>query len=325
MLALSTHDTKRSEDVRARLAVLSEVPGAWGELARRWSTTLLEPHRGVGGGVADWPDLRMEYLLLQTLVGAHPLTTERVVEYMGKATKEAKRNTSWTRPQSDYDRAVEAFVESVMADGGAMAEVAAFVESIIDAGRVNSLSQKLITLTAPGVPDLYQGSELWDLSLVDPDNRRPVDFDVRRRLLTELDQLTIDEVMARSDEGLSKLWLVSRTLRLRQRHPELFANSSYEPVLAEGRSASHLFGFVRAGRVITLATRLPLGLDAAGGWADTTIDLAPGLWTNALATEPDVYEGGLVEVGEILKQAPVALLHDVALELDEEPATGGTR
>src|SRR5690606_21595290 len=135
MLTLSTHDTKRSEDVRARLAVLFEIPGAWSELAHRWSSTLAGPHREVSRDVPGWPDPRMELLLLQTLVGAQPLSVERAVAYMAKATKEAKRHTSWTDPVPDYDHAVEAFVYAVLGDDVLMEEVAAFADSLVEPGR----------------------------------------------------------------------------------------------------------------------------------------------------------------------------------------------
>jgi (1->4)-alpha-D-glucan 1-alpha-D-glucosylmutase len=308
MLTLSTHDTKRSEDVRARLAVLSELPGVWSELARRWSIALLEPHRPVGEGVDGWPDPRMEHLLLQTLVGAHPLPVGRVVAYMAKATKEAKRHTSWTDPVPAYDEAVERFVASVCADDEAMGEVAAFAQTVVEPGRTNSLAQKLITLTAPGIPDLYQGTELWDLSLVDPDNRRPVDYEVRRALLAELDELDVAALGPRSDEGVPKLWVVSRALRLRRAHPEWFAGTAYEPLAATGRSARHVFAFVRGGRSITVVTRLPVGLDAGGGWGDTALELPPGRWHDALGGGE--HPGGSVPVARLLGHLPVALLHD---------------
>lgn len=308
MLALSTHDTKRSEDVRARLAVLSEIPGAWAEQARRWESTLLVPHRQAGDGLEGWPDPRAEYLLLQTLVGAHPLPVERAVAYMAKATKEAKRHTSWTNPNLDYDAAIEALVASVMADEGAMSEVAAFAETVTGPGRINSLAQKLITLTAPGVPDLYQGSELWDLSLVDPDNRRPVDFELRRNLLATIDQIDPAELMNQADRGVPKLAVIAAALRLRQAHPDWFNGVSYQPVWADGRGSSHMFGFRRGERVIALVTRLPVGLEAGGGWGDTTVQLPPGAWHDVISRTS--HEGGTVEVAEIFRYLPVALLHD---------------
>jgi (1->4)-alpha-D-glucan 1-alpha-D-glucosylmutase len=308
MLALSTHDTKRSEDVRARLAVLSEVPGAWAELVDRWTSTLVAPHRSVGADAPGWPDPRLELLLLQTLVGAHPLTPDRAVAYLAKATKEAKRHTSWTDPVPDYDAAVEAFVRAVLGDEAVLAELGAFADLVVGPGRVNSLGQKLVTLTAPGVPDLYQGSELWDLSLVDPDNRRPVDFELRRRLLAELPELPVEAIAARGDEGLTKLHVVHAALRLRADHPEWFDGATYEPVAATGSASAHAFAFARGGRAITVVTRLPVGLDAVGGWGDTTIDLPAGRWFDVVNRRH--HDGGPIPLADLLAPLPVALLRD---------------
>ena len=180
MLALSTHDTKRGEDVRARLFTLSEIPDAWSATVRRWMGHNDRHRRG------ELPDRNAEYLLYQTLVGAHPLPVERALAYMEKASREAKDHTSWTDPDRAYEAALAGFVEDVLADPVFQDELARFVAGVADAGWVNALGQKLVQLTAPGVPDLYQGSELWDLTLVDPDNRRPVDFASRMRLLDEL-------------------------------------------------------------------------------------------------------------------------------------------
>ncbi|MGY6501849.1 MAG: malto-oligosyltrehalose synthase [Acidimicrobiales bacterium] len=309
MLTLSTHDTKRSEDVRARLAVLSEVPGAWAEAVRRWRSMADELRTEVGATVrpAAWPDARMEHLLFQTLVGAHPLSADRATEYMTKAVREAKRHTSWTDPDPDYDAAVEAFVRGVCADDSLTSDIAAFVDTIVDAGRSNALAQKLLSLTAPGVPDIYQGTELWDLSLVDPDNRRPVDHDLRRRLISELDTLDVGAVAARADEGLPKLWLVTKALDLRTRHPEVFESGGYASLEVTGPAAGHVVASVRGGRVATVVTRLPFGLHSGGGWRDTTIDLPPGRWRDELSGQ--VWEGGGVPVVGVLEHLPVALLH----------------
>ncbi len=202
MLATSTHDTKRSEDVRARLDLLSEIPEEWAAAVRRWRT-LNEKHWG-----ENPPDRSAEYLLYQTLVGAWPIDSERLWTYLEKAIREAKRKTSWTRPDPAYEAAVRGFAEGVLADSTFLADLAAFVAPLVAPGRVSSLAQVLLKLTAPGVPDFYQGSEIWDLSLVDPDNRRPVDYELRRRLLADLEgNPTPEAILARVDEGLPKLWL----------------------------------------------------------------------------------------------------------------------
>ena len=298
MLSTSTHDTKRSEDVRARLALLSEVPGEWARAVGRWSQINARHRHG------EWPDRNAEYLLYQTLVGAHPLGVERAAAYMEKASKEAKAHTSWIDPNPAYDQALRAFVEGCLGDPEFTADLNDFVRPLLMAGWMNSLSMKLLALTAPGVPDLYQGSELCDLSLVDPDNRRPVDFELRARLLEETAEMTVEAAWARLDEGLPKLLLVSRALALRRRRPDLFADASYHPLRARGQKAEHLVAFVRGGACVTLAPRLVIGL--AGGWGDTTLQLPAGHWRDQLSGRE--VEGGEVAVDEVLDAFPVALI-----------------
>jgi (1->4)-alpha-D-glucan 1-alpha-D-glucosylmutase len=172
MLATATHDTKQSEDVRVRIHLLSEIPARWAEAVRRWAARN-ERHRRGG-----WPDRNTEYLLYQTLVGAWPLEVDRALTYMEKAIREAKVHTSWTHMNPDYEEAVRGFVTDVLSDPEFTSDLAAFVAPLVQPGRVNALAQTLLKLTAPGVPDLYQGTEVWNLSLVDPDNRRPVDYDL---------------------------------------------------------------------------------------------------------------------------------------------------
>ena len=184
MLTLSTHDTKRSGDVRARINVLSELPEAWERAAQRWA------HRNKRYKHNGWPDRNAEYLLYQSLVGAWPIGPGRVTAFMEKAAKEAKVHTSWTEPQAEYDDALAAFAAAILADAGFTADLEAFLAEhrLVERGQVNSLAQTTLLLTCPGVPDLYQGTEVWDFSLVDPDNRRPVNYGARRRLLDALAQ-----------------------------------------------------------------------------------------------------------------------------------------
>ena len=300
MLATSTHDTKRSEDVRARLHLLSEMPETWGEAVRRWRAMNVRHRAG-----PDLPDANAEYLLYQTVVGAWPLSADRAVAYMEKAAKEAKAHTSWIDPDPAYDEALRAFVEGALADDAFVADVAAFVEPLVAPGRATSLAQVLVKLTAPGVPDTYQGTELWDLSLVDPDNRRPVDYAVRRRLLAELPGLDAATIWARADEGLPKLKVVREALHLRRRRPEVFGvGGGYTPLAATGAKAAHAVAFLRGGLVATIVPRLVLGL--GGDWGDTTVDLPPGLWRSIL-TDTEV-DGGSVALSGLLADFPVALL-----------------
>ena len=291
MTALSTHDTKRSEDVRARLAVLSELPDEFAAAVRRWSAR------------ARLPEPTLNLLAWQSLVGAWPISQERLVRYLEKASREAKIATSWTEPNAEFDAAVAAWPKIVLTDGELAADVEAFVTQVRDAGWSNALGQKLVQLAMPGVPDLYQGSELWDLSLVDPDNRRPVDFDRRRDLLTRIDGGWLPGL---DDSGAAKLLIVTRALRLRRDRPELFGGS-YEPLPAQGPAADHLFAFARGGgHLVAVATRLPVTLQRAGGWRGTTLPTGPGPWTDVLTGQP--VPSGWVAAEDLLQRYPVALL-----------------
>ncbi len=292
MTTLSTHDTKRSEDVRARLAVLSELPGEFADAVRRWSAR------------AGLPEPTLNLLAWQSLVGAWPITPERLGRYLEKASREAKIATSWTEPNTAFDAAVTAWPKAVLADAGLAADVAQFVALVRPPGWSNSLGQKLVQLAMPGVPDLYQGSELWDLSLVDPDNRRPVDFAHRRDLLARIDAGWRPDV---DESGAVKLLVVTRTLRLRRDRPELF--DGYRPLWAEGPAAGHVVAFARGGGpLVAVATRLPLTLQRTGGWRGTALPLprGPGPWTDVLTGQ--TVPAGTVPLDRLLGRYPVALL-----------------
>jgi (1->4)-alpha-D-glucan 1-alpha-D-glucosylmutase len=264
----------------------------------RWSVRNARHRRG------DWPDRNAEYLFYQTLVGAWPIDAGRMTAYLAKATREAKAHTSWTSPNEPYEQALRAFVESSMADRAFTADLEAFVAPLIAAGRVNSLAQTLLKLTAPGIPDIYQGNELWDLSLVDPDNRRPVDYTRRRRLLAELDRATPTEIMVRMDDGLPKLWVIRQALRLRRRRPELFGSEGvYRPLAATGDRSGHVVAFSRGEGAVTVVPRLVLRLEES--WLDTTLALPAGRWRNELTGEP---VQGTVRIADLLAQFPVALI-----------------
>jgi (1->4)-alpha-D-glucan 1-alpha-D-glucosylmutase len=311
LLATSTHDTKRSEDVRARLALLSEVPDRWGEAVVRW-VAMNERHRRDG-----LPDRSAEYLLYQTLVGAWPLGVERAAAYMEKACREAKRHTSWTSPNQAYEDAVRAFVHGILGDAPFRADLEAFVAPLVAPGRVVSCAQTLVKLTAPGVPDIYQGTELWDLSLVDPDNRRPVDWALRRRLLAETLAASPEEIWRRQDEGLPKLWVIRQALALRRERPAAFGlEGTYRALTAAGRRAVHVIAFARGDDVVTVAPRLVLGL--GGEWDDTALAIPAGTWRNVLTG--DAVAGGEIRLAELLHRFPVALLAR-APEIPPRPST----
>ncbi|MEV4202783.1 malto-oligosyltrehalose synthase [Micromonospora globbae] len=288
MTTLSTHDTKRSEDVRARLAVLSELPDRWAGLVAGWTARV------------PLPDPAFAHLLWQTAVGAWPIERERLHAYAEKAAREAAVSTSWTDPDAAFERALHAVVDRMYDDAELHAELTAFAREITPAGWSNSLGQKLVQLALPGVPDTYQGTELWDNSLVDPDNRRPVDVDVRRELMARLDAGWRPPVDA---GGAAKLLVVSRTLWLRRDRPELF--TGYRPVPAHGPAARHAVAFDRGG-ALAVATRLPLRLTRDGGWRDTFLSL-PGHTVTDMFTGR-VYSGSELLVHDLLSTYPVALL-----------------
>ncbi|NUP59179.1 MAG: malto-oligosyltrehalose synthase [Pseudarthrobacter sp.] len=291
MTTLSTHDTKRSEDARARISVIAELPQEW--------TETLETLRRL----APIPDGPYENLLWQAVVGAWPASRERLQGYASKAAREAGNSTKWTDPNEDFEAQVKAAVDAVFDDAEVAKVVAEFVARIDAFSATNSVSAKLVQLTMPGVPDVYQGSEFWERSLTDPDNRRPVDFAARQAELAKLDGGTLPQAGTEA----SKLLVTSRALRLRRDRPELF--QGYAPVAATGAAAAHLVAFSRGAGAspgaLTLAMRLPAGLEASGGWRDTAVEL-PSAMRDELTGA--THGPGPVSVAGVLGTYPVALL-----------------
>jgi (1->4)-alpha-D-glucan 1-alpha-D-glucosylmutase len=285
MTSLSTHDTKRGEDVRARLAVLSEMPDQWARFAEQFLTATKIPHPAFA------------YFLAQSLAGTGPVERERMHDYAEKAMREASDGTSWTEPDEAFEASVHQAVDAAYDDPQLRAAWDELDGRITPPGWSNSLGQKVVQLTMPGIPDVYQGSELWENNLVDPDNRRPVDFALRRDVLNSL----TDGPPKIDDTGAAKLWITRLVLGLRRDRPDWFR--SYQPVEARGRSAEHLIGFNRGG-VITLATRLPVALASTGGWGDTTVELAKS-YRDQLTGRP---AQDTMALAEVLADYPVALL-----------------
>jgi (1->4)-alpha-D-glucan 1-alpha-D-glucosylmutase len=344
MNATTTHDTKRSEDVRARINVLSELPEEWEKRLLLWSDENREKKRAVGGRAV--PDPSEEILLYQTLLGAWPLDDaetgsfpERVRSYMIKAIREAKVHTRWIQPNPEHERAVRDFVTALLVDEGGgrfRKDFLAFQAKIAHYGAQNGLSQVLLKIASPGMPDVYQGSELWDLRLVDPDNRAPVDFSRRIRLLTELANREpqglvplVGELLAAWKDGRIKLFLLSRALSFRKEQRDLFLSGEYLPLPASGGIKEHVLAFGRkfksvwaVAAVPRLVTRLsppgefPLGQKAWGARSGLVLpEGAPDAWRNVFTGEELRVSGGrgkkTLPLHAVFRHFPVALLSNL--------------
>jgi malto-oligosyltrehalose synthase len=336
MLASATHDHKRGGDVRARLAVLSEIPDEWERTVYRWFA-LNESHRRLGD--MPMPSPADEAMLYQMIVGAWPIDTddlrdftERLAAWQLKALREAKLVTDWTAPNLDYEDAARSFLYTIMSDGNFVAAASAWARYIAPAGALNGLAQTLLKLTVPGVPDIYQGTEFWDLSMVDPDNRRPVDFAPR---IAALEADLSPDVLARDwHDGRVKQAVIRRALALRQAAPELFARGDYRPVEVTGPRAEHVVAFVRSradadcvivvprlpGRLFGLPSSSPLSrtneaisiLLPAEVWRDTALHLPEDLVGRRLRDRISGHGSVLFDrhlpLATVLARFPVALL-----------------
>jgi (1->4)-alpha-D-glucan 1-alpha-D-glucosylmutase len=297
LLATSTHDSKRSEDVRARMLAISEIPPLWGRSLQKWRTTNRRFKKQIDD--AEAPDAGEEYLLYQTLLGTWPVDLDgapvpsvgpkfiaRIQRYMAKALKEAKLNTSWIQPNENWDDAMQEFVARILEAGPRNKFLPAFLPvaaEIARLGAINSLAQTTIKLTAPGVPDIYQGTEIWDDSLVDPDNRRPIDYARRREMLTQIENVPANELMQCWPDGRIKMRLTQRLLHLRRENPALFREGIYEPINFGGAFADCAIGFVRRDRdraIVVIVPRLSsrVGFPPIGDrWQDTHVVLPAGM------------------------------------------------
>ncbi|HEV7705275.1 MAG TPA: malto-oligosyltrehalose synthase, partial [Gemmatimonadaceae bacterium] len=361
MLATSTHDTKRSADVRARLDVLSEIPREWAKQLGKWERAHRDLKRRVDDKIA--PDAHMEYVIYQTLVGiwpmragsgAHDAIRERVIAYAQKSAREAKGRTSWTDPNEDYERALADFIGAIFERPDFLRELRAFVASISNSGSVNSVARTMLQLTSPGFPDIYQGDELWNYSLVDPDNRRAVDYAEREKKLAELDDMSptgdIKQVAApiaftHSDHDAIKLGVMRNVLRARAAHAPLFAHGSYIPLAAHNSLGDHIVAFARRSAssalddaAIVITPRLTHALSKLAPplgdlWGDTElrlpIDFAGTRWRCAISgreyvfpnanSESDADTTIRVPISALLGAAPVALLLPIRDSDDAPP------
>jgi len=323
LLATATHDHKRGEDVRARLAVLSEIPGIWDEAIGRWRAM------NAGHKAQGLPSPGDEAMLYQMIVGAWPADlapedaagvstfAERLAGWQEKALREAKLETNWTTPNAAYEDAARGFLTAILAPGSTfLSDVAAFVRRIGPAGAVNGLSQALLKATAPGVPDFFQGTEFWDFSLVDPDNRRPVDFEARIAAAETAEEPAA--LAAAWQDGRVKQAVILRVLALRRAAPAPFAGDSYVPLQASGPQADRVIAFLREGggtRVVVVVPRLPHALLRAESitvppeaWEGTTLTLPAGGWTDRLSGASCPATGEPVRLADLLGRFPMALL-----------------
>lgn len=336
MNASATHDTKRGEDTRARINVLSEMPGRWKQKLNDWRRMNRKVKKRSGERVM--PDANDEYFLYQNILGAYPFMEEqhdefvqRMKDYMIKAVREAKLHTGWIRPDDEYEQACLNFITSILTpskENVFWEDFKAFQAEISHFGMINSLSQTLIKLTAPGVPDIYQGCELWDLSLVDPDNRRPVDYSLRRKMLDELIKVSgrdagnfLGQLRDNAASGQIKMYLMHHALQLRRVKSQLFESGEYVPVTVKGKHSQCVFAFLRKfenGCVLSVVPRFPTMIVENGQWPlgetvweDTFLSLPESIGKNALN---NVFTGqsieadkGEVRIADLLKDFPVGL------------------
>ncbi len=332
LLATSTHDTKRSEDARARIVAISEIPELWRQSLRRWRATNRRWKRTIND--AEAPDANEEYLLYQTLLGTWPIqdsgepeaaaTAEyigRIQVYMAKALHEAKLNTSWIQPNEEWDAAMHDFVAKILDSSPRNKFLPVFLpvaQEIARLGAINSLTQTLLKLTSPGVPDIYQGNEIWDYSLVDPDNRRPVDYKRRRELLEALPAATPDELIRSWPDGRIKMFLTQRVLQFRRKHADLFHRGKYLPLGANGTFAECCVSFVRelAGKwIVVVVPRLSsrIGFPPTGErWKDTTLEFPETLSLDGahdlFTCRPIHHRGRKVLISDAMSILPFAVI-----------------
>lgn len=300
MISLNTHDTKRSSDVRCRLAAISEYTDEWSSAVVNWMESA-ERYR-----VGEMPDRNMEYFIFQTLIGAWPIARDRLIAYLEKAARENKEFTSWLNPNDKYEKTLFEFADKILSDEEICREIDDFVELISPAAWHKTLAQTLLLMTAPGVPDIYQGTELWDLSLVDPDNRRPVDYEKRAKLLAEAEQSSWEQALKKLGTGFTKLWIINKCLKFRKDHREIFNTpSNYSPLSAKGPGSSRLAAFTRGERLAVVIPQIHGKVEKQKN--EAKICLPSGKWTNLFTM--DIIEGGWQKTEALVEKFPLSLLY----------------
>jgi (1->4)-alpha-D-glucan 1-alpha-D-glucosylmutase len=328
MVTTATHDTKRGEDARVRLALLSEMPREWGRRVAQWVRLNRSRRSEIGGEIV--PDRNVEYLFYQSLLGAWPpgldpsdmdgmkYLGDRLETYMIKAVREGKQHSSWSNPDAAYEAALQRFVHMVLdatRTNPFLVEFHSFVESLARLGAINSLSQLVLKLTVPGVPDIYQGGELWDFSLVDPDNRRPVDWTARRALLDESACNSVADLVRGWQDGREKLFCVRRLLELRRQYSQLFAEGDYQPLEVDGERSNHVCAFARNYNGTAVVSAVPrlihqLYRDTGGSaaWGTAEVYLPPGRdWQNVF-TGCGIQGQDRVRAADLFADFPVCVL-----------------
>jgi len=330
MLATSTHDTKRGEDTRARLAVLADMPEEWAHQVKGWSRLIRARRRESESSTL--PDRNDEYLLYQLLVGSWPVELlenpdaaglaaygERIRTTLEKSMREGKLHSNWSLPDTSYEKAMQSFARDALDPRrtGFLSSFLPFVQRVARLGMRNSLIQAVLKLTVPGTPDIYQGCEMWDLSLVDPDNRRPVDYELRERVRDSLEPslqsdpaATLHDLLVDWRDGRIKLAIVTMLLRLRTAHPVLFAEGSYEPLTIGGEKTDRIIGFIRSGdntQVAVLVARYPGLREADPGWEGSAISLPAGDWRDIFSGQT-IGGNRAVEPSALFGLLPAAVL-----------------